>query len=119
MKTLNSALCENRHDIPLATDGAIFPMQIDPTNLDAMAEIVSNKLADAKAVNLYVAGLTPALLEVIKYCHAHNIGLKRWHYNKETGSYFVQQVVYPLPVCPYCGTPIPHTANYCPGCGDQ
>jgi len=77
MKMLNVALCENHHDIPLATDGAIFPMQIDPTNLDAMAKIVANKLADANYVNLYVTGLTPALLEVVKYCHVHNIGLKR------------------------------------------
>ena len=45
MKTLNIALCEGRHSIPQATDGAIFPSVIqDVTNVASLEKQAEQKL---------------------------------------------------------------------------
>lgn len=118
MNPINLALCKGRHNIPQATDGAIFENEINPLDIAGMAKTVAEKLEDALMVNLYVTGLSVALAEVIKYCYENNISLILWHFNKDTGEYYPQNIVRALTICPYCGTPIPRWANYCPGCGD-
>lgn len=85
-------LCEGRHDIPQAVDGAIFPQTIDVTNLKEMHRIVKHKLKDVTHLTLYVTGLTVALVKVINYCSIRNIELRLMHYNKDTNDYYPQIV---------------------------
>ena len=85
-------LCEARHDIPQAVDGAIFPQTIDVTNLKEMHRIVKHKLKDVTHLTLYVTGATVALVNVINYCSIRNIELRLMHYNKDTNDYYPQIV---------------------------
>ena len=116
---LDIALCKGRHEIPQATDGAIFDYEINPLDIEGMSKTVAEKLENALMVNLYVTGLSVALVEVIKYCYENNVSLTLWHFDRETGTYYSQRTVKALSICPYCHTPIPHGANYCPGCANQ
>lgn len=97
MKTLNIALCEGRHSIPQATDGAIFPSVIqdvtDTKALEQKAEQILNPFFNGQGtVNLYVTGLTVALVAVINVSIRHGVNLTLWHYNTNTGDYFPQPV---------------------------
>lgn len=93
---LNVALCQGRHLIPQATNGSIFPMEIDPLDLVDMAKTISTKLDPIKShislINLYVTGLTVALIEAVKYCESNKINLTLYHYNRDTGEYYPQNV---------------------------
>lgn len=86
------ALCESRHDIPMAINGSIFPETVeDPMDfegmyrhVDAVLGVVANRIT---TLNLYVTGLTPALLETVNWCHDNNIKCVTWHFNRATGEY--------------------------------
>ena len=68
VRGMHMALCEGRHEIPEAVDGAIFPSVIpDPTDLEAMAKIAGDKLRHCGKLDLYVTGLSVALATVINY----------------------------------------------------
>lgn len=86
-------LCEGRHNITQVKDGYIFPSVVNPTNLDSMKELISEKLYNVYELNLYVTGLTVALVEVINYCHARNIKLTLYHFDRESGEYYPQEVL--------------------------
>lgn len=92
MSAKNMALCEARHDIPNATDGAIFGNTINPLDVYGLEEVAYNKLEGVKALNLYVTGLSVALIAVINVCHRENIMLTLWHFNKENGNYYPQTI---------------------------
>lgn len=120
-KSLNLALCEGRHSIPQATDGTIFPHEItDMTNTPALERTAYEgifyacmvhgggllryepKLEDitdipfvfeqGMSINLYVTGLTVALIAALNVCHTCGIKVTLWHYNRETGDYYPQEV---------------------------
>lgn len=44
-------------------------------------------------LNLYVTGLTQALVAMINACHRMNVPLILWHYNRNLRTYY-KQVVY-------------------------
>lgn len=96
--TVNVALCESRHEIPEATDGAIYPAEIaNPMDFGVLREIARDSLTPAfvdgvKTVNVYVTGLTPALLSVINYCRECNVKCVTYHYDRSSGKYL------PLPM---------------------
>ena len=102
--TLNMGLCEGRHEIPQVTDGYIFPSEVNPTDIDGLRRTACNKLCttytnkgldidiDMPILNLYVTGLTVALVEVINVCKKLDITLRLYHYNRETNDYDVQIV---------------------------
>lgn len=96
--TINVALCESRHEIPEAVNGAIFPEVIDnPMDFGALRIMAENALnplftLGVKNVNVYVTGLTPALLTVVNLCRERGIKCITFHYNKTNGQYF------PLPM---------------------
>lgn len=92
-KKLKMCLCEGRHEIPEAEDGAIFGNSLNPLDLEGMRSTVAAKLADVEVLNLYVTGLTVALVEVINFCHANGVSLTLWHFERETGGYYPQVVV--------------------------
>lgn len=86
------ALCAGRHEIPQAVDGAIFPEIVDPTDLLGMAEHCRLRLKCCIALDLYVTGLSVALVTVINYCLEYKVKLRLWHFNAKTGVYYAQCV---------------------------
>lgn len=111
-------LCAGRHNIPEAIDGAILPTSVDPTDLPGISATVAEKLRSVEDLTLYVTGLTVAVVEVIKFCQAHNIGLMLMHYDRTTGDYYPQRATWGLPTCPFCGEPWNNIADtYCSHCG--
>lgn len=92
MTSMVMALCEGRHEIPQAKDGAIFPSVLNPTDLTAMSQMVHKALSNCSRLDLYVTGLTVALVEVINYCCFNLIPLTLWHYDRDTGNYYPQRV---------------------------
>lgn len=90
---LKMCLCEGRHEIPGAKDGAIFGNSLNPLDLEGMRATAAAKLAGVEALDLYVTGLTVALVEVINFCHANSVSLTLWHFDSESGRYYPQVVV--------------------------
>ena len=97
MNTLNIALCAGRHEIPQATDGAIYPQTIaDPTDLTGLERTAAAALSGYARgwgmVNLYVTGMTAALCAVINVACSAGVRLTLWHYNSQTGGYYPQEI---------------------------
>lgn len=86
------ALCEARHQMPTDCECAIFPNTLNPTDLNRMMDIASEKLANVTELSLYVTGLTVALVTVINYCLAHSIELTLLHFDRDSGNYYHQKV---------------------------
>lgn len=91
MKTLKMGLCRGRHDIPGITS-YIYPSQVDPLDLAGQAATAAAALADVEALDLYVTGLTVALVTVINHCRQAGISLTLRHYDRDSGSYYPQPV---------------------------
>lgn len=96
MKTIKVAVCKGRHEIPQATDGAIFEQTITEMNpLKLLTKASKRLLSDfglrkGDAVLLYVTGLTMATLAIVRACNWYGIDLICYHYDKETGEYIPQ-----------------------------
>lgn len=100
-RTIYVALCEGRHPIPQATDGAIFGSVIeDVTAVYRLEEEALKSIQDicSKAgvencihINLYVTGLTVALIAVLNAVR-RKMQVTLWHYNNATGEYYSQEV---------------------------
>jgi len=123
---LNVALCNGRHPIPQAIDGAIFRGEIqNMTDVAYLEESAFYGLwnaayrhykgkeegflytspewngEDAKPlafcpnleINIYVTGLTVALIAALNVCKREHLNVTLWHFNRETGNYFPQPVV--------------------------
>ena len=73
-------------------DGAIFPFEINPTDIKLMAETVHKKLRDCDNLDLYVTGLSVCLVEVIGYCYHNFVPLTLWHFNRDTNEYYSQKL---------------------------
>lgn len=89
------ALCEGRHAIPQAEDGSIFGNTIDPLDPQALQTEAESKLRelDIKSLDLYVTGLTVALISVLNACRQLEIEVILYHYDRESGNYYPQQVL--------------------------
>ena len=102
--SLNLGLCKGRHKI----DGLyayIFDAIEDVTDvnsieleasrsIDSIINIVSHKVMH---INLFVNGvngLTVALIAAVKEIQWRGITLTLWHYNRESGTYFSQELDY-------------------------
>ena len=93
-ETASMALCEARHEIPDATDGAVFENSINPLDVTGLEEEATRKLEELKIkqLNLYVTGLTVALVSVLNAARKLEISVVLYHYDRETGSYYSQEV---------------------------
>lgn len=88
------ALCKGRHTFPKDCVGYIFPHHVDPTDLKRLNKEMENRFTKVPyRLDVYVTGLTVALVTVINYCFKHNVWLVLWHYNSDTGSYYPQSVL--------------------------
>ena len=88
---MTMGLCENRHEAPIKLDGYIFPQVLDVKDFDKMQDIIFEKLINCKKLNLYVTGLTVALVEVYGFCVYNSIPLTLYHFDRETGGYYIQE----------------------------
>ena len=89
------ALCQGRHEIPEAVDGAIFGVEVDPLDVEGLQVKVTEALPalGIRHLDLYVTGLTVALIAVLNACRELGIAVTLWHFNRETGKYYSQEVV--------------------------
>lgn len=94
------ALCEGRHDIPQAEHGYLFAAGeiADVTDVNGLETLAIEKIDRLRPVgkkltiDLYVTGLSVALVAAINACAALDVPLCLWHYNRDTGDYFPQVV---------------------------
>ena len=108
-------LCKGRHATP-ATE-AIFPTEVDPTDFSGLNRIVAERIpSDTTELVVYVTGLTPAMLAVVHYCWQAGITLTAMHYDRATGEYYPQTVLW-FQTCQRCGERLPITMGRCPNCG--
>lgn len=112
MKVLG--LCSGRHEIPNVSE-YVFDANIDPTDIPALNRQAAKVLAGADHVDLYVTGLSVALLAVVRYCITNDITLTCYHFNRDSGEYYPQQVV-SVEYCGFCHQPSGN-GHYCKCCG--
>ena len=86
------ALCDSRHPIPDAVDGAVFPNTIDPLVVEDLESTAYAVLDGVDSLVLYVTGLSVALVATLNACRDRGITVKLMHYNKDTGTYYEQKV---------------------------
>lgn len=91
-KEVHMSLCEGRHEISQAIDGSVFGMELDPLDLSGMEREAAKQLRDVFTLNLCVTGLTVALIAVLNVCREQKIKVTLYHFNKETGNYYPQEV---------------------------
>lgn len=94
MKTLKLGLCNGRHTIE-NIQGYIFESIEDVTNTGALFNEAYAKLKELEngKLELYVTGLTVALIEVLNACRFLNIKVELYHFNRDTNTYFKQDVI--------------------------
>lgn len=83
-------LCKGRHQTP--ANEAIFENTINPTNICKLDYVAWQKIHRYEAIELYVTGMTPALIAVLNIAAREHISVVLWHYDRETGEYFSQVV---------------------------
>lgn len=86
------ALCEGRHEIPQATDGAVFGNELDPLAIAEIEISAAEKLKGLKTLDLYVTGLTVALVAVLNVCRDNGIKVTLYHFDRNSGAYYTQEV---------------------------
>ena len=121
MPILKMELCEDRHKT-LAEDGSVFSHHVtDITDIEKLELSAQNRIWEVcyekyKAgkdgyiyikekesskellidprlhIDLYVTGLSVALISVINVCLRENIGLTLWHYDIDTKEYYPQKL---------------------------
>lgn len=92
VKEASMELCEGRHSIPKATDGAIFNNELNPLAVEELEAEALCKLEGLETLNLYVTGLTVALVAVLNAAHRLGIKVTLYHFNRENGTYYSQEV---------------------------
>lgn len=105
-KEMNIALFESRHKIPNACDGSFFDCSISSnllTNPEQLEKLAYSRFVAKQVelgiettqglqVNLYVTGLTVALIAVINALANTRVELTLWHYDRDTKNYYSQKV---------------------------
>lgn len=82
---------KGRHDLPV--EDYIFDGAVNPLELEGIYETVSKKLDGFTSVTLYVTGLTVVTTTVMKYCFKNNISLTLMHYDRDSNSYYPQEIL--------------------------
>ena len=96
MKSINVGLVKGRHEIPEVTN-YIFKGTIEnPSDFGSMWKVADDFIGDMdmsiKEINLYVTGLTAALIEVLNVAKEYGIKVNLFHYNPLDGKYYKQEV---------------------------
>lgn len=77
---------------PRQSSGSIFGTELDPLDLSGMEREAAKQLRGVFTLNLYVTGLTVALVAVLNVCRERKINVTLYHYNRKTGNYYPQEV---------------------------
>jgi hypothetical protein len=88
-------LIQGRHEIPDVSE-YIFENALDPADIQgirSLAEKSLDFLAKEDSLTVYVTGLTVALVEVINICHEKGVRLTLMHFDRETSTYFPQEIL--------------------------
>lgn len=93
---ISLGLCQGRHSIP-RVQNYIFTQEVKPLDIDgltrqAVITLYNLKKQGITTINLYVTGLTVALVAVINAAITHGITLILWHYDRESGNYYPQEL---------------------------
>ena len=87
-------LIKGRHDIPdvdeYIFDGDVSPVDVQGTFEDAYDFLKEYK---GKKVDIYVTGLTMALVSAMNAARSLDIDLTLYHYDRENNKYFPQEVI--------------------------
>ena len=79
---------------PLTAKSYIFEKDVENVlQIDDIQDIIHNKLKRCSDLTLYLEKLSPAIVEVTKYCFSHNIELTLIYYDRETGECFPQELL--------------------------
>ncbi len=93
MSPRDIGVCSGRHPMPV-TDyiyGEIEnPMDMERLELDAEAKL---KEIGSGYINLYVTGLTVALVAILNVCHRAKINITLYHFDRDSGQYVPQKVI--------------------------
>lgn len=88
-------LIQGRHEISEVTE-YIFSNTLDPADIMGIRSLAAKNLGFLKAgdsLTVYVTGLTVALVEVINICHEKGVRLTLMHFDRDTATYFPQEVL--------------------------
>ena len=91
----NMGLVQGRHEISEVKD-YIFTNTLDPADIQGIRSLAQKSLdflAKEDSLTVYVTGLTVALVEVINICHEKGVRLTLMHYDRDTGTYFPQEIL--------------------------
>lgn len=86
------SLCQGRHEIPEATDGSIFGNELDPLAVEDLETEAFRKLEGLQFLNLYVTGLTVALVAALNACRTLGIEVTLYHFDRTSGTYYPQKI---------------------------
>lgn len=89
---LKLALCQGRHRFPACLDGAVFSEAVNPLDTEELEERAMFVLQDCSALDLYVTGLSVALVAVLNVAKKLGIPVVLWHFNRDNGKYYPQRV---------------------------
>jgi hypothetical protein len=95
-RTMNNraklGLCgPGRHEIP-EVSGYVFPAEINPLDVQGLEAHAAKELEGITALDLYVTGLSVALVAVINAAIRRGVDLTLWHYDRDSGQYYPQRV---------------------------
>lgn len=88
-------LVQGRHEISEVKD-YIFTNTLDPADIMGIRSLAKKSLDfldKGDSLTVYVTGLTAALVEVINICHTKGVALTLMHFNRDTGTYFPQEIL--------------------------
>lgn len=96
MKSINLGLVKGRHEIAEVED-YIFKRTIEnPSDFGSMWKVADDYIGDmdmsVKEINLYVTGLTAALIEVLNVSKEYGIKVNLYHFNPNDQKYYKQEV---------------------------
>ena len=109
MKHLQVGLCQGRHEMPVSD--FIFANEVNPLDARGLERQAESSLAQllglvpdgngnrfhwngAAHVDIYVSGLAVALVAALNVCMTFRWDVTLWHFDREAGSYFPQEVDY-------------------------
>ena len=90
----NLCLCASRHPMPDVVTGSIFETDVNPLDVDGLEHQALRRLQPLKgdSLNLYVTGLTVALIAALNACYKLDIDVTLKHFDRNSNTYYSQKV---------------------------
>lgn len=89
-------LCRSRHSIPEATDGYIYPMTVDFSDLAEVDDRADRWACRLKLENselhLYVTGVQYPLIAMVNACLRRKVPCTLFHFDPNTEKYYPQRI---------------------------